>query len=240
MPKRTKLFSLIFLIVFLTQLYAEYSNNSQLRFFSKPLIVIVLLIWLYTSTLLKNPFHKRIFTGLVCALIGDVLLMLQSNEPSFFMYGLIAFLLCHIFYIRAFFLDYQSKPAQKNPFLIWAVIVFAAFCAGLFFYLQPHLGAMQYPVLIYAIIISCMAVMAVSRYGRVDPFSFEIIFYGAMLFLFSDSMLAYNKFVLPLPHAGVVIMGSYMLAQYLIVLGSVGSRRCGIAPRRVHTFIAQK
>jgi len=83
---------------------------------------------------------------------------------------------------------------------------------------------MQYPVLIYAVIISIMAIMAVSRFGRVNLFSFEIIFYGAMLFLFSDSMLAYNKFVETLPNAGLIIMASYMIAQYLIVLGSIKRR----------------
>jgi len=64
----------------------------------------------------------------------------------------------------------------------------------------------------------------VSRFGRVSLFSFEIVFYGAVLFLFSDSMLAYNKFVQPLPNAGLIIMASYMLAQYLIVLGSIERR----------------
>lgn len=221
MPKRTKLFSFIFLIIFLAQLYAENTNNSNLRFFTKPLIVPVLLIWIYTATRLTSLFNKRIFAGLFFAFIGDVLLMVQINNSTFFMYGLIAFLLCHIFYITAFTVDFKLKAAQKNPYLLWAVIVFTAFCATLFFYMQPHLGAMQFPVLIYAIIISVMATMAVSRYGRVNLFSFEIIFYGAVLFLFSDSMLAYNKFVEPLPHAGLVIMASYMLAQYLIVLGSI-------------------
>jgi uncharacterized membrane protein YhhN len=221
MSQKTKLSSFIYLIVFVTQLYAEYIHNDSLRVVSKPLIVIVLLAWIYSSTKLSTPFHKSIFTGLVFAWIGDILLMMQTGNSSFFVSGLIAFLLCHIFYIRAFTLDFQSKPAQKNPFLLWAIIVFSAFCVGLFIYLRLHLGNMQIPVLIYAIIISIMAIMAVSRFGHVNLFSFEIIFYGAVLFLFSDSMLAYNKFVEPLPNAGLVIMGSYMLAQYLIVLGSV-------------------
>ncbi|HEY5367931.1 MAG TPA: lysoplasmalogenase [Hanamia sp.] len=225
MSQKTKLFSFVYLIVFLVQLYAEYIDSNVLRTFSKPLIVVILTAWIYISTKLSTPFHKSIFIGLVFAWIGDVLLMIQKINSSFFILGLIAFLLCHAFYIRAFTLDFKSKAAQKNPFLIWAIIVFAAFCAALFIYLRPHLGTMQIPVLIYAIIISVMAMMAVSRFGRVDLFSFEIIFYGAILFLFSDSMLAYNKFVQHLPNAGLIIMASYMLAQYFIVLGSIERRK---------------
>lgn len=225
MQQKTKLFTFLFFIVFAIQLYAEYRDHAGLRLFSKPLIVLVLMAWLYFGTAIKSRFNALIFTGLGFALAGDVLLMFQDYNASFFIFGLIAFLLCHIFYIAAFNVDRKANATAKNPFFLWAILVFASFCAGLFFYLQPHLGALQYPVLVYAIIISTMAVMAVSRYGKVNLMSFEIIFYGALFFLFSDSMLAYNKFVETLPQAGVIIMSSYMLAQYLIVFGTMSRKQ---------------
>jgi uncharacterized membrane protein YhhN len=218
---KTKLFSFIFFLVFVIQLYAEYANNIQLRNFSKPLIVVVLLAWLYLSTNLKGRFHKRIFTGLIFALAGDIFLMLQTNRPVFFIYGLIAFLLCHIFYIRAFTLDHKSNPNYKNPYFLWAVGAFAIFCSGLFFYLQPRLGVMQFPVLMYAIIITFMVIMAVNRYGKVNIFSFKLMLYGALFFLLSDSALAVNKFAQPIPQAGALIMATYMIAQYLMVYGTI-------------------
>ncbi|WP_316844864.1 lysoplasmalogenase [Pedobacter psychrodurus] len=221
---KTKLFSFIFFLVFVIQLYAEYANNAELRNFSKPLIVVVLLAWLCLSTSLKGRFHKRIFTGLIFALAGDILLMLQSGRPNFFMYGLIAFLLCHIFYIRAFTLDHKSNPSHKTPYFLWAVGAFAIFCSGLFFYLQPNLGALQFPVLMYAIIICVMALMAVNRYGKVNIFSFKLILYGALFFLLSDSALAVNKFAQPIPQSGALIMATYMIAQYLIVYGTISRK----------------
>lgn len=218
---KTKLFSFIFALVFIVQLYAETAGNMFLLQFSKPLIVISLMVWLYSSTNLKGRFHKRIFTGLIFALAGDVLLMLQAGRPMFFIYGLIAFLLCHIFYIRAFTLDHRSNPKHRTPYFLWIVGVFAIFCSGLFFYLQPKLGVMQFPVLMYAIIITVMALMAVNRYGKVNIFSFKLILYGALFFLLSDSVLAINKFTQTIPQAGVLIMATYMIAQYLIVYGTV-------------------
>jgi len=218
---KTKLFSFIFAVIYIIQLYAEAAGNSQLRNFSKPLIVVTLLVWLYSSTNLKGKFHKRIFTGLIFGLAGDVLLMLQSGQPSFFIFGLIAFLLCHIFYVRAFILDHKSNPNYKNPFFLWIVGALIIFCVGLFFYLQPFLGAMQFAVLIYAIIITFMAIMAANRYGKVNIFSYKLILYGALFFLLSDSALAINKFAQPIPQAGVLIMATYMIAQYLIVYGTI-------------------
>ena len=218
---KTKLFSFIFAIVFFIQLYAETVGNIQLRNFSKPLIVITLLAWLYLSTNLKGRFHKRIFSGLIFALAGDIFLMLQTGRSGFFIYGLIAFLLCHIFYIRAFILDHKSNPSLKSGFFLWVVGALIIFCVGLFFYLQPSLGAMQFAVLFYAIMITFMAIMAVNRYGKVNIFSYKLIVYGALFFLFSDSALAVNKFAQPIPQAGVLIMATYMIAQYLIVYGTV-------------------
>lgn len=218
---KTKLFSFIFFLVFVIQLYAEYANNIELRNFAKPLIVVVLLVWLYLSTNLKGRFHKRIFIGLIFAWAGDILLMFQSGKPSFFIYGLIAFVACHIFYIRAFTLDHRSNPNHKTPYFLWVVGAFAIFCSGLFFYLQPKLGAMQFPVLMYAIIITVMAIMAVNRYGKVNIFSFKLVLYGALFFLLSDSVLAVNKFAQPIPQSGALIMASYMIAQYLIVYGTI-------------------
>lgn len=218
---KNKLFSFIFSVVFIVQLYAQSNSDTLLRDFSKPLIVIVLLIWLYSTTNLKGRFHKRIFTGLLFALAGDVLLMLEHNHAGMFIYGLTAFLICHIFYIRAFILDHKSNPDLKNPFFLWLTFALIIYCIGLFFYLQPFLGGMQFAVLMYAIIITIMAIMAINRYKKVNVFSYQLIIYGALFFLLSDSALALNKFAYKIPQGDVLIISTYMIAQYLIVYGTV-------------------
>lgn len=218
---KTKLFAFIFSLVYLVQLYAETAGHILLSQVSKPFIIMILLIWLYVATHLKGRFHKRIFTGLIFSLAGDIFLMLPSGNGRFFNYGLFAFLLCHIFYIRAFTLDHKSNPEFRSPFFLWGAGALIIFCMGLFFYLQPHLGAWQFAVLMYAIIITFMAIMALNRYGKVNLSSFKLVLMGALLFLLSDSVLAVNKFSRPIPQAGILIMASYMLAQYLIVYGTV-------------------
>lgn len=218
---KTKLFALAFAVVYILQVYAETTGDLFIRNITKPFIAISLLVWLCVATKLKGRFHKRIFTGLLFALAGDIFLMLQSNRPGYFIYGLVAFLLCHIFYIRAFILDHKSNPLVKIPFFLWSVGALFIFCIGLFFYLQPFLGSMQFAVLVYAIIITVMAIMALNRYGKVNIFSYKLILFGALFFLLSDTVLAVNKYAQPIPQSGVLIMASYMIAQYLIVYGTV-------------------
>ncbi|WP_443938996.1 lysoplasmalogenase [Pedobacter sp. MW01-1-1] len=218
---KNKVFSGLFFLVFCADLIAIYAENALAVGFIKPLITIVLMAWVWSATQLKGRFHKRVLMGLLFALAGDVALLYQGVDPKFFMYGLAAFFLCHVFYIRAFALDHWSNPEQKNPYFLWAVGVLGIFCVGLFFYLQPHLGGLQFPVLAYAIVISVMAIMAINRYGKVNITSFKLIMYGSLFFVFSDTVLAVSKFVNPIPQSSSLIMASYMIAQYLIAYGTV-------------------
>ena len=64
-----------------------------------------------------------------------------------------------------------------------------------------------------------MSIFAINRYGKVNDKSFKLILVGAILFTMSDSLLALNKFLQPIPLAGVWIMASYAAAQYYITKG---------------------
>jgi uncharacterized membrane protein YhhN len=79
---------------------------------------------------------------------------------------------------------------------------------------------MRIPVALYAFAISLMGFLALNRLGRVNTDSFNWVFFGALLFILSDSVLAYNKFVDRLSGVGVIVMTTYMVAQYLITIGA--------------------
>ncbi|RZL48457.1 MAG: lysoplasmalogenase [Pedobacter sp.] len=220
-------FSFAFTIIFIIQLIVEVDEKTthlmigNLRFLIKPLITISLMSFYAYQTKLKGRFAKRIFTGLFFGLIGDSFLMFVHLNASFFIFGLIAFLIGHLLYIAAFYLDYKWNPTLEKTATRIALGMFGTFCIGFYLFLRPHLGNMKIPVMIYAFVISLMAIMSVNRKGRVSSLSFKLIFIGAFFFLISDSVLAYNKFVLPFKGAGLVIMSTYMIAQYLITIGSL-------------------
>nr|WP_121272767.1 lysoplasmalogenase [Pedobacter schmidteae] len=221
MLKKHLSFNIVFGLIFSLQLLSAFINAPCLAAVTKPCIVLTLLAMLAINTKLKGRFHKRLFAGLTFALAGDVLLIYAANDESYFMYGLAAFLLCHIFYTSAFYLDFKSAPELDKKGARIAISLSAILAIGYYFFLRPHLGIMKLPVMIYILAISMMMMMACFRNQRVNTASFKLILFGAMFFLLSDAILAYNKFVVPIHYAGSWIMSTYMIAQYLITLGGV-------------------
>lgn len=75
--------------------------------------------------------------------------------------------------------------------------------------------------MIYALVITIMALQALFRFGYTTNKSFALVFIGAILFMISDSLLAINKFLMPIQFASFYIISTYMVAQYLIVEGVI-------------------
>lgn len=219
MLKKYQKFNLLFAAIFMLQLVAVLNNITMLIYITKPLIAISLMVFFAAVTHLKGRFHKRLFAGLIFAFTGDVFLMFLAWDPAFFMYGLIAFLICHILYISAFYLDFKSAPELDKKGARIAIILCASICIPFYLYIRTNLGVMKLPVLAYVIIISLMTMMAAFRNQRVNDSSFKLILTGAVIFMLSDALLAYNKFAETIPNAGFYIMSTYMIAQYLITVG---------------------
>jgi len=214
MLKRYPQFSFVFAIIFAFQLIADLNDLEWLVYISKPLITISLIIFIWKEIKHQGRFSKRIIGGLIFSLFGDVFLIFSGVNQLYFMAGLGAFLFAHLFYISAFFVDYHKKE-QANKTYVWtAIIVFGTYCIGFYFYLRPHLGDLKIPVMIYAFVISLMAIMAVSRVNKVNTASFNLVLVGALFFVSSDSFLAYFKFVEPSEYSGLIVMSTYMIAQF--------------------------
>ncbi|HUH32840.1 MAG TPA: lysoplasmalogenase, partial [Daejeonella sp.] len=187
----------------------------------KPLICTILMGYLVSRTRLYGHFSKLIFGGLLFSLIGDVALLFAGTGGTFFLLGLVAFLIAHIFYSIAFFRDYRYDPMASKKYGNMMLFIMAAFTVGFYIFVRPYLNEMKIPVLAYMVIISIMAIMAGYRYQRVNLLSFQLILTGAILFIISDTLLAINKFVQPFESSGVLIMATYMIAQYLITMGAL-------------------
>lgn len=161
-----------------------------------------------------------IIAGLIFSAAGDTLLLFEKEYPVMFIAGLSCFLLTHILYIIYFLSSVKKGPSllRKNPFIIMAVLVYLA---GFAYLLFPKLGGLKIPVFIYTIIIGSMLLASLDVYLKLPVKSAFRFAMGALFFVISDSLLAFNKFFLPVSFAGLLIMLTYCLAQFLIAEGYI-------------------
>ena len=218
---RKNIFLPLFLLIVFTDLFAIYTGNQLIQYIVKPMILISLFVFFAFQVTMVKPKGRelRISTflmeGLVLSLVGDTLLMFDA-DPMFFILGLSAFLLAHVFYILTFYTVLKTEKLKLDLRLFIPVSVYYAL---LVFLLFPVLGEMRIPVLVYGIVISIMFVLALHMINLKYREAGKWMAIGAAMFVLSDSLLAFNKFYQAFPFAGIYIMISYAAAQYGIVKG---------------------
>src|SRR4030042_616988 len=150
---------------------------------------------------------KLLFTSLLFCAAADIALELAAGK--YFVAGLGLFLIAHILLIVTFSRDFKFQKS-KIPVII-LLIVYSKMMA---FVLSPSLKEMAIPVYIYMAAIMLMGIFASLRASKND-----FTLYGAIAFIVSDSILAINKFMMPVPAADYLIMITYYLSLFLIVYG---------------------
>jgi uncharacterized membrane protein YhhN len=211
-----KQFSILFFIIVLIELLTgSVASLQTAHYIVKPAIVISLIfLFIKTSGSLSKPIKNLTLLALVFSLLGDVLLLFVEKSEHFFTLGLVAFLTAHIMYVLVF-LKHRNKEKSSFGFIALSLI----YAACLFNFLKDGLGDMLIPVVVYMMIILAMATSAYLRKDKVNILSYGLVFFGALCFMISDSILAINKFYQPIQWSNISIMVTYALAQYLIVIG---------------------
>jgi uncharacterized membrane protein YhhN len=209
---------LLFIIFLAGDIAGVQLNSSLLQMICKPVIIPALIGYLDSEVkTITKGLPTWVLLALLFSWLGDVLLMFQDKNENFFLFGLSAFLLAHVFYIT-FFHKIRIREGIK-PNIFWLLIV-VAYYAGLISWLSPYLGEMKLPVRIYGIVISIMFMLAMHLLSIKNKIAGKWMMCGALLFVISDSVLAINKFYQPFEAANVIIMLTYGLAQLFIVKGA--------------------
>jgi uncharacterized membrane protein YhhN len=181
-----------------------------------PILMIILVINLSPG---KERLHWLMLAGLFFSWAGDIVLELAHRNGDLFVLGLLFFLLAHVMYFTVFVLTPGKNIVLSSHFYLLIPVVLTG--AALVFYLYNDLGAMRIPVILYAIVILTMLTGAINRMMKVPDSSYRIVLAGAILFVISDSAIAINKFSHPFAASGIVVMTTYLVAQYLIITGYI-------------------
>ncbi|MEW6567102.1 MAG: lysoplasmalogenase [Chloroflexota bacterium] len=192
-------------------------RNRRLEYWAKPATLVLLLfafLWLAPRPLSALSFAFALGLGL--SLVGDVLLMLPSDR---FVAGLVSFLLAHLGYITAFNLE---GPIVNAPGLLLAlplgIVAWRVLRRLTSAMRQAGRERLIAPVAMYGAVLSLMAWSAASTMLRPawQGSAGWLAAVGGVLFFTSDTMLAWMRFVRPLPGGRVAEMITYHAAQYAL------------------------
>ncbi len=187
--------------------YSRLVNSRPLEFLTKPTVTALLAIAACTLDVRNASARPWFVAALVLSFVGDVCLMLPKEQ---FIAGLGAFLLGHVAYIVGF----ARAGLHANATLIGAVVVAVLIApVGRTVLRAARLQEpkLVVPVTMYMFVIAAMVSSAI---GSTQAWAIG----GAALFAFSDSLIAWTRFVRPLRWSGVAIMVTYHLGQFGLLI----------------------
>lgn len=159
--------------------------------------------------------------ALACSALGDL-----AGAFGNFILQMGAFAAAHIFLISFFMKRYKEKVEKDRKLTDKAkgytllIILMSVTIAGFAFSeIIPNApeGIIRIGTGIYTVLICTMLVLALLQRSSLYAL-------GALLFVFSDFILAWNKFTAPIEYAGLLIMIPYYLGQWLIYIRSTSFR----------------
>lgn len=131
-----------------------------------------------------------------------------AGEHKEFILQIAMFAIAHIAYFAHFI---RRATIDRTSIVLWSILGTMVIALGVIV-----IGHISKPTEAVAcsIYIAIIATMAGSAIACRSPYRVWNIA-AALLFIFSDSCIAINRFVEHIPHAGLLIMTTYFAAQYI-------------------------
>ena len=203
----TKIISMIFLVFVLLYMVGLHFSLDFLWLLKIIPIAVLLGGVLKTKSSLMRTI---LLSALVFSGCGDLLLAFDE-----FIFGVAAFLLAQLSYAWLFRHHWQGFYNR------WHIsVLLLIYMLVIMWWLLPNLGNLQFAVVAYLIAIATMGLFA---FQSSLPMRWAVL--GAILFIISDSFIAINKFISPIPYESYWIMSSYYMAQFMLVTGFLNSVR---------------
>lgn len=217
-----KRFGFLYFLIALLVLYIPTTGEGEVwkTYITKPFIMISL--FYYSWQTLKNQIgvtEKLLLFAISAGFLGDMFLMFEGT--IFFILGMVSFLTAHALYSTIFYRMGSNIGWEGGA---WGInVTVLVYFMILIYIAAPYLGTMLSPILIYCVGLSLLVLFAYGTLGNVPFESSMQIFLGAIFFVISDSVLAWNMFVDPITNEHFIIMGTYVAAQYFLVMGITGA-----------------
>lgn len=189
---------------------AVVGSTRRLEYVAKPAVMIGL-ITVALALRPTSPAERAFFViALALGMASDVFLMLPKDM---FVAGLFAALVEHIAYIAGFRARNLNVALLAIAFVV-ALASVAVFLPPIYRALRNSRPKLVAPVIVY---VAVFVVMVASAGGTGSLVALG----GAVLFFYSDAILAWNRFVRPVPFGRIVNIVPYHVGEALLVLSLV-------------------
>jgi len=217
-------FMLLFLVA-VVDWVAVAKNWKKLEYIAKPAAMLVLLGLLLLVGRFSSLPLICFGLGIFFSMAGDIFLMISYARFSdrWFLPGLAAFLFAHVSYI----VGLNTPLPNVSP--IWSLglaVILALSAARILRRIidgvrQKGLPRLVGPVNWYGTVITLMLLSALLTLNNAawKTSAGGLVALGAILFYFSDVLLAWNKFVKPIRNGRLANMILYHLGQAALVAG---------------------
>jgi uncharacterized membrane protein YhhN len=200
---------------------AVLRDDKRAEYLLKPLTV-AFLVTAAIALRHGNDESRWVFTITALALsgLGDVFLMLRRQR---FRAGLTCFLFAHLAYVAAFrTLEFDLKGVITLPVVLGVGgVVYLRLWRGMVAGRDTDFAV---PVGVYFLAIAAMGTSAILTAVRADwdAAHAALAIAGALLFMTSDTLIGWTRFVRDLPHGELAIIVTYHVAQVLLLLALLG------------------
>lgn len=210
---------LLFFLALCVHLFAIVAQMPTIRIISKYLLLPLLIIYLTVCTPNTTAIKKMALLALFFSWLGDV--ALTQSETNFFLFGMLAFNMTHVQNGKIFLRLHPIRFLGAT----WIGLGLALGTISLVYYfLQTSLETFLIPVVLYMVFISTVWVLSFNLTNQPKYKAAAINFFipGMFLFVLSDGILAFNKFLLHQPERwDIWVMLTYALAQWLLTEGYI-------------------
>lgn len=218
----TLLLVIVVLVIAAVDWAAVAKGWRKVEYISKPATMVMLLVTLALAGGFGATALVCFGLGIIFSLAGDIFLLLSNR---WFIAGLAAFLLAHVSYI----IGLNTPIGDASP--LWAIVIGIILALATARVLKPILagvrekgqGNLVVPVVTYGAVITLMLLSALLTIYRTDwkTSASGLVSLGAILFYFSDIILAWNRFVKPFKNSRVMNMVAYHLGQIALITGVI-------------------
>jgi uncharacterized membrane protein YhhN len=203
---------------------AVHFNWRRVEYFTKPSVMLFLLAWAILAGS-QNPRLWWFIAALIFSLAADIFLLFSNR---LFLFGLFFFLLVQLTYVLGLT---PSFPPLSIASL--ALFILISLTLSQFYHLfssrlrSAENVQLRKPLLIYWLAIGLMVFSALMTLVRPEKewgiYPAILASTGALLFFTSDTLLAWNRFIQPLPAGKVLVMVTYHLAQFALIYAAVSN-----------------